>query len=103
TLPRRSPRRDETEAVMLVLSNVAKLYDGASDTKSSVRANVDLFVDGGVVNEIKPHDAKLALGEAHAKVDCSKLFVTPGLVDCHGHLTILGLSDRDMDLMNAGA
>jgi imidazolonepropionase-like amidohydrolase len=28
------------------------------------------------------------------------LTVVPGLVDCHGHITILGLSDAEMDRMN---
>jgi len=31
------------------------------------------------------------------------LTITPGLIDCHGHVTALGLTDRDMDLMNGAA
>ncbi|HVE14435.1 MAG TPA: amidohydrolase family protein [Elusimicrobiota bacterium] len=86
---------------MWVLSNVGKLYDGASCKKSSLRSRVDLFVENGLVKELKPHNPKLKLGPAHAIIDASGYTVTPGLFDCHSHITALGLSEKAMDIMNS--
>lgn len=84
---------------MIVLSNVKKLYDGATPEKASVRSGVDVWIDGGKIKEVKPH-AKPAGTNGLTVVDCSELTVTPGLIDCHNHITILGLASKDVDLMN---
>jgi imidazolonepropionase-like amidohydrolase len=112
---------------MLILSNIERLYDGTSATKKAVHARVDLHIDAGRVHSLKPHDTKLlakskvargeASGDARAAgigardagaielagdarlVDCSGLTVTPGLIDCHGHITVLGLAKPAMDTM----
>ncbi len=88
---------------MLVLSNVATLYDGRSSTKKSVHKGVDVHVDGGRIRAVRRHDGKLATKEGLTVTDCSGLVATPGLVDCHGHLTVLGLRGPDMQRMNGSA
>ncbi len=85
---------------MLILSNIKKLYDGSSAEKTAVKSGVDVFVDRGLIKDVKPHDQNLSVGTGHTLVDCSTFTVTPGLVDCHNHVTILGMSGADMDLMN---
>jgi imidazolonepropionase-like amidohydrolase len=85
---------------MLVLSRLDSLYDGTSDGKRAVKKGVDVHVDGGRVRGVRPHDAKLQNKEGLRVVDCSGLTATPGLVDCHGHLTVLGLRSADMDRSN---
>lgn len=84
---------------MLILSNIARLYDGSSDQASAVHTGVDLHIDGGRIAELRPHQPELSVGSGHSKVDCSGLTVTPGLVDCHGHITVLGLDSSSMDTM----
>ena len=85
---------------MLVLSNLDSLYDGTSDGKRALKKGVDVHVDGGRVRGVRTHDGKLKSKEGLSVVDCSGLVATPGLVDCHGHLTVLGLRGSDMDRMN---
>lgn len=85
---------------MLVLSNVATLYDGTSATKKAVHKGVDLWIDAGKVKAVRPHGKGEKIGPDHTRVDCAGLTVTPGLVDCHGHVTVLGLSSADMDRSN---
>lgn len=84
---------------MLILSNIQKLYDGASADASSVHTGVDLHLDGGTIHELRPHDPNLVVGDDHQLVDASSYTVTPGLVDGHGHITALGLSTAEMDAM----
>ena len=85
---------------MLVLSNLDLLYDGRSATKRSLHKGVDVHVVDGRIHALRPHDAKLAPSEGRSVADCSGLVATPGLVDCHGHLTVLGLRASDMERMN---
>jgi imidazolonepropionase-like amidohydrolase len=85
---------------MLVLSKLDSLYDGTSDGKRALKKGVDVHIDAGRVRGVRPHDAKLKGKEGLAVVDCSGLTATPGLVDCHGHLTVLGLRAADMDRTN---
>lgn len=89
--------------LMLILSNIAKLYDGASDTLSSLHRNVDLWLEKGKIEKFTPHQQDLSLGEAHTIVDCSNYTVTPGLIDCHGHVTIHGVNSAEIDRMNSPA
>ena len=84
---------------MLILSNIAKLYDGTSAEASAVHTGVDLHIDGGRIADLRPHQPELAVGSGHTRVDCSGKTVVPGLVDCHGHLTVLGLDTSSMDTM----
>ncbi|MCB9751612.1 MAG: amidohydrolase family protein [Myxococcales bacterium] len=88
---------------MLLFSNVKKLYDGTSADASAVHHGVDLHVDEarGAILELRPHDPALRLGDAHTRVDGSDLVITPGLIDCHGHVTVLGLRDDDIARSNA--
>ncbi|MHC4845532.1 MAG: amidohydrolase family protein [Planctomycetota bacterium] len=84
---------------MLILSNVGKLYDGTSADESAVHTGVDLHIDGDRIAELRPHDPRLAVGDAHTLIDASAWTVTPGMIDCHGHITVLGLAGDDMDTM----
>ena len=85
---------------MLVLSNIRKLYDGSSSGQRSVHESVDVAIDGGKIHAVGPHDPNLASAEGRVLVDCKGLTVTPGLVDCHGHVTLLGLTPGEIDEMN---
>jgi imidazolonepropionase-like amidohydrolase len=88
---------------MIILRNVKKLYDGSSAGPDAVHEDMDVFLDGGLVHAVEPHDAELSIGESHTAVDASEYTVVPGLIDCHGHVTALGLSPADMALMNTQA
>ena len=77
---------------MLILQNVKTLYDGSSADKEAIHEGVDVFIDKGKIQQILPHDAELSIGDSHQAVDASRYTVTPGLVDCHGHITVLGLT-----------
>ena len=85
---------------MFVLSNVGLLYDGTSDTKKALHEHVDVWVEDGQVRAVKPHGKGTKVGPDHPVVDCSKYTVTPGLVDCHAHITVLGLSHAEMERSN---
>ncbi|MFT7676670.1 MAG: imidazolonepropionase-like amidohydrolase [Planctomycetota bacterium] len=88
---------------MIVLTNVARLYDGTSDEAKSVKTGVDLWIDDGRIAEVTEHNPKLEGGEQLTQVDASKWTITPGLVDCHGHITILGLDAKAMEMAEAPA
>ncbi len=87
---------------MMILSNVGLLYDGRGASDGNLHRGVDLHVDGGVIRELRPHDPALTVGDGHTLVDCSSYTVTPGLIDCHGHVTVLGLDSGAMDTMLTG-
>jgi len=82
---------------MWILSNVGLLYDGTSATDDALHRGVDLFVDAGRIHDVRPHDPGFAPGEAHRLIDAADLTVVPGIVDCHGHVTVLGLGAADLD------
>ena len=91
---------------MLVLANVKKLYDGTSSLRRAIHEHVDVWIQGGRVHAVRPHDPTALSEETGNRrgvhhVDCSDYTVTPGLIDCHGHVTVLGLSKADMERMNA--
>lgn len=88
---------------MLILANVRKLYDGTGSDDSAVHARVDVLVDGRTIHAVEPHRPERPRGPEDATIDCSELTVTPGLIDCHGHVTVLGLGRKSMDLMNTAA
>ncbi len=85
---------------MLLLSNIKKLYDGTSDQPRAVQEGVDLILDGGRIHSVGPHAPNREAGEVESSIDASGLYVTPGLVDCHGHVTALGITDDDIDKVN---
>jgi imidazolonepropionase-like amidohydrolase len=84
----------------LVLANVAKLYDGTSADARAVHTHVDLTLEGGRVAALRPHRADAPRDPAATWIDAARWTVTPGLIDCHGHVTILGLREGDIERMN---
>jgi len=89
---------------MLVLENVKVLYDGTGSGASSLHRNVDVFLDGARIHQVVPHAAATGLrGEQLERIDCSDLFASPGLIDCHGHVTSLGVTGADLDRENSAA
>ncbi len=88
---------------MIVLSNIRKLYDGTSNTPAAVHEGVDVWIDGAAIAAVKPHEARPAHGPEVRRVDCSSFIVTPGLIDCHSHVTVLGVRDEDFAVMNGPA
>ncbi len=87
---------------MLILSNVQKLYDGRSASPSSIHHGVDVVIDEGRIRSLEPHRSA-ARDAGVVIVDGSRYTVTPGLIDCHGHVTLLGLRDGDIERMNGPA
>ena len=62
---------------MLILSNIAKLYDGSSAELSAVHAGVDLHIDGGRIHELRPHDPALTVGDGHTRFVWEETLVFP--------------------------
>ena len=88
---------------MIVLSNIRKLYDGTSALPQAIHEGVDLWIDQGKIHEVKPHNSQSSVSSDIRRVDCSSYTVTPGLIDCHSHVTIVGIRSEDMDTMNTQA
>jgi imidazolonepropionase-like amidohydrolase len=88
---------------MLILSNVARLYDGTGADDSCLHTGVDLHIDGDRIHQLCPHDPNLVVGDGHTLIDASSWTVTPGIIDCHGHITVLGLDSASMDTMLTGS
>lgn len=86
---------------MILLSNIKKLYDGTSSRHDAVRERVDLALEDGKVLWVRPHDGGRENGEKITRIDASSYVVVPGLVDCHGHITVLGLTAKDTERSNA--
>jgi imidazolonepropionase-like amidohydrolase len=99
----RSLRRLEKErpTSMIILTNIDKLYDGTSDSSKAIQQRVDLWVDEGRIHAVRPHQPSLPAGADVTLIDATSLTVTPGLIDCHGHVTLWGVGDSDLDRMNA--
>jgi imidazolonepropionase-like amidohydrolase len=86
---------------MIIFSNIRKLYDGTSASSTAIHHNVDLWVEGGIVKKMVPHQSKPPKGSDVRHIDCSTYTVTPGLIDCHGHVTLFGVSRTDIERMNS--
>ncbi len=84
-------------------SNIKKLYDGTSDTAAAVHEGVDVWVEGATIEAVKPHEPRPPRGRGVRRVDCASFTVTPGLIDCHSHVTVLGVRDEDLATMNGPA
>ncbi len=87
---------------MIILSNIGLLYDGTGSDDGAIHRGADLFLDQGRVHKLVPHDPAFSVGEDHTLLDCSAYTVTPGLIDCHGHVTVLGLDSAAMETMLTG-
>jgi imidazolonepropionase-like amidohydrolase len=84
----------------LVLGNIGKLYDGTGADGRALHSAVDLELEHGRIPRLAPHRAESPRDPAATWIDCSRFTVTPGLIDCHGHVTVLGLRDGDIGRMN---
>jgi imidazolonepropionase-like amidohydrolase len=71
---------------MIILSNIQKLYDGSSATAEAIKERMDVWVDGAMIKAVHPHKPTHPQGSEVKRVDCSAYTVTPGLIDCHGHV-----------------
>ena len=88
---------------MLILSNVRKLYDGASADARSIHESVDVLIDNDRIRSVEAHRPEREHASDDSLVDCSGYTVTPGLIDCHGHVSVLGLRAEDVDRMSSTA
>ncbi|MBT3981758.1 MAG: amidohydrolase family protein [Bacteriovoracaceae bacterium] len=86
-----------------VLANIKKLYDGKSNHEDSVHRDVDVVIDKGQIDQLILDPSKKKYSKDFQIVDCKNLFVTPGLVDCHSHITIVGLESEDVIRTNSPA
>ena len=85
---------------MIILSNIQKLYDGTSATQDAIHEHVDVRIEEGKIEAVQPHHPQRPKGADITRIDCSSYTVTPGLIDCHGHVTIFGVNRDDMERMN---
>ncbi len=85
---------------MIVFSNIHRLYDGSGSDDAAVQTQVDVWIDGQKIKKVTPHDASLRQSEQLQLIDASSFTVTPGIIDCHGHITVLGLRSADIERMN---
>lgn len=88
---------------MIILSKIRKLYDGSSATPQAIHRNVDVWIDEGKIQALHPHNPQHPKGGRIRRIDCSRFTVTPGLIDCHGHITLFGIGRDDLDRMNSQA
>jgi imidazolonepropionase-like amidohydrolase len=86
---------------MIILSNIQKLYDGTSATSDAIHEQVDLWIDNGKIESLHPHAPKRPQGSSVHRIDCSSFTVTPGLIDCHGHVTLFGIGRDPLERMNS--
>ncbi|MDX2347505.1 MAG: amidohydrolase family protein [Nitrospirota bacterium] len=86
---------------MIILSNIHKLYDGTSATINAIHERMDLWIDEGLIKALQPHNPTHPQGSEVQRVDCSAYTVTPGLIDCHGHVTLWGVGKENLDRMNS--
>ncbi len=86
---------------MIVLSNIHKLYDGTSATSRAIHERVDVWIDEGIIKAVSPHNPTRPHGSDVHRIDCSNYTVTPGLIDCHGHVTLWGVGNVELERMNS--
>lgn len=86
---------------MIILSNIHKLYDGTSGTAKAIHERMDVWIDGGMIKAVHPHHPTQPHGSEVQRVDCLAYTVTPGLIDCHGHVTLWGVGNENLDRMNS--
>ncbi len=86
---------------MIVLSNIHKLYDGTSASPESIHERMDMWIEEGIIKAVHPHHPNRPQGSEVLRIDCSMYTVTPGLIDCHGHVTLWGVGNNNLDQMNS--
>ncbi len=86
---------------MIILSNIQKLYDGTSDTTNAIHKSMDVWIDDGRIKKVQPHKLPHPQTSHVQIIDCSTYTVTPGLIDCHGHVTLWGVGNENLDRMNS--
>jgi len=91
----------EERFAMIILSNIGHLYDGTSATPQALQERVDLWMEDGLIHSVIPHRPKQPQGAQVTIIDASSLTVTPGLIDCHGHVTLWGVDADNLDRMNS--
>ena len=88
---------------MIILSNILKLYDGTSAT--GLRPFTNEWMSGSmraIIKAVQPHKPSTSSGDLRCSdVDCETYTVTPGLIDCHGHVTLWGVGNENLDRMNS--
>lgn len=78
---------------MLVLSNIERLYDGTGSGPDSLHSNVDVLIENGLITAVRRHNPKTPIASNVSTVDCTGCAVTPGIIDCHNHATIIGSTE----------
>ena len=86
---------------MIILSNIQKLYDGTTATTEAIHERTDVWIDEGLIKKVTPHKLAYPQGSEVQSIDCSAYTVTPGLIDCHGHVTLWGVGNENLDRMNS--
>lgn len=66
---------------------------------SPMRGNVSIVVRGGKITELLPGDAPAP--EGLTVIDCTGLFVSPGIIDCHSHIAIASGVNEGTDSVTA--
>ncbi len=89
------------ESLAMVFSNIHQLYDGSSGSSDAVKERMDVWVEEGKIQRVCPHDPKQPAASRVTRIDCSSYTVTPGLIDCHGHVTLWGVGNANLDRMNS--
>lgn len=87
----------------VILSNIRKLYDGSAKDESAVHTGCDLHLADGKIKELRPHDPEARTTEDVDVISAANWYVTPGLIDCHGHVTVFGLSKEDLETTESAA
>ncbi len=86
---------------MIILSNILKLYNGTSDSTDAIHEGMDVWIDDGRIKKVQPHNTTHPQNSDVQIIDCSTYMVTPGLIDCHGHVTLWGVGNENIDRMNS--
>ena len=86
---------------MIILSNILKLYDGTSAMPDAIHEWMDVWIDEGRIKGVHPHKSTHPQGSEVQIIDCSAYTATPGLIDCHGHVTLWGVGNENLDRMNS--
>ena len=86
---------------MIILSNIHKLYDGISATTDAIHKGMDVWIEDGRIEKVQPHKPSHPQASEMQIIDCSAYTVTPGLIDCHGHVTLWGVGNENLDRMNS--
>ena len=83
-----------------ILKNIAKVYTGKCATAKSVSENQSIVVCGQRINWIGRASDIPAQYSSFESLNCAGLCVIPGLIDCHTHVTLDGISELELDKMN---